>query len=212
MDQTDTKARIVDAAIEVFLEKGYNSATIRDICARAEANLAAVNYHFGSKGTLRAAALERVMASCHEKYPLTEGIADAPLPEDRLRRFIRNLLRLVIPADPDHSRRSKLVWQELDNPCPDFSPIVESFIRPIKDLLDAILLEIVGPSAAETSRLCVASIVGQCYFHAQNKMLITQLFPEKNNSQQDVDRLADHVCQFSLAGLEAVRNQAKISR
>lgn len=70
MEQTDTKARIVDAAIEAFLEKGYNSATIRDICARDEANLAAVNYHFGSKETLRVAALERVMASCQEKYLL----------------------------------------------------------------------------------------------------------------------------------------------
>ena len=210
MDPNDTKTRIVEAAIEVFLEKGCHSATIRDICARAEANVSAVNYHFGSKGALRTAALERVMASCRESYPMTEGIAEASSPEERLRRFIRNLLRLVIPEDSEHARRSKLVWQEFDNPSPAFQPIVERFMRPFKELLDEIILEIVGLADPETLRLCVGSIAGQCYFNAQNKTLITQLFPDNNKLRHDVERLADHVYQFSLAGLEALREQSRL--
>ena len=72
MDHGGTRTRIIEASVEVFLEKGYDLATIRDICARAQANVAAVNYHFGSKEALYAAALERIMASCDESYPITE--------------------------------------------------------------------------------------------------------------------------------------------
>jgi len=205
VEQTDTKARIIEAAIEEFLEKGYESATIRGICAKACANVAAVNYHFGSKDALRAAALERIMESCYERYPMTEGLDGTRFPEERLRLFIRNLLRLIIPDDPVHARRSKLVWQEMDNPSLAFSSLVERFMRPIKGLLDEIILEIVGRADLETIRLCAGSIAGQCYFHAQNKTVIAQLFPEKTCFPHDVKGLADHVYLFSLAGLEALR-------
>ena len=207
MEQTGTKARIVEAAIEEFLGKGYESATIRGICAKAGANVAAVNYHFGSKDALRAAALELIMTSCHERYPMTDGLAGAQSPEERLRLFIRNLLRLIIPDDPVHARRSKLVWLEMDNPGPAFSNLVERFMRPIKDLLHGIILGIVVQTDLETLRLYVGSIAGQCYFYAQNKAVITQLFPDKTYSPQDVERLAEHIHQFSLAGFEALSGQ-----
>jgi len=202
VDQNVTKTRIVETAIEVFLENGYESATIRDICARAKANVAAVNYHFGSKGALRAAAFERIMTSWHESYPITEGLAEASSPEERLRLFIRNLLRLVIPEDPQHARRSKLVWKEMYNPGPAFSILVERFMLPIKDLLHEIILEIDGQAGPEIICLRVGSIMGQCYFHAQNKTVITQLFPGKTYYPRDVERMVDQVYLFSLAGLK----------
>jgi len=205
MDYNDTRTRIIEAAIEVFLEKGYATATIRGICARAEANLAAVNYHFGSKDSLYAAALERIMASCDKSYPIAAGLAEAPSPEERLRRFIRNLFRLLFPEDPEYARRSELIWLELANPSPALTVQVERFIRPIKETLESILQEILGPADEETLRLCVESIFGQQLFHAQNRALIAHLYPDKTSMPSDVERLTEHVYIFSLAGLEALR-------
>ncbi len=48
----DTKTRILDAAEQLFSELGFNATSVREIATRAEANLAAVNYHFGSKDDL----------------------------------------------------------------------------------------------------------------------------------------------------------------
>lgn len=209
MEHGDTQARIIEAAIEVFLEKGYDSATVRDICARAEANVAAVNYHFGSKDALHAAALEQIMDACHRRYPMHEGLEPGRDPRQRLRRFVVNLLRLDYPEDPEMARRTKLFWMEMGNPSPALAPMVERFMRPIKDVLEEIILEIVGPCDPETVRQCAGSVVGQCLFHAQNKAIITQLYPDKTYLPRDVERLAEHVYLFSLAGLEAVRDSMR---
>lgn len=49
---TDTRQRLLDAAEWLFIEKGYEAMSLRHITTRAGANLAAVNYHFGSKEAL----------------------------------------------------------------------------------------------------------------------------------------------------------------
>lgn len=55
----DTKARILDAAEDIFIECGYEAMSLRQITSRADVNLAAVNYHFGSKEALIHAMLAR---------------------------------------------------------------------------------------------------------------------------------------------------------
>jgi AcrR family transcriptional regulator len=51
-DAGRTSKKLLAAASEVFAQKGYRDATISEICERAGANVAAVNYHFGDKETL----------------------------------------------------------------------------------------------------------------------------------------------------------------
>src|ERR1700754_4150094 len=55
----DTKSRILDAAEALFIECGYEAMSSRQITSRAEVNLAAGNYHFGSKEALIHAMLSR---------------------------------------------------------------------------------------------------------------------------------------------------------
>ncbi|MEA3058505.1 MAG: hypothetical protein QOF34_1320, partial [Sphingomonadales bacterium] len=55
----DTKTRIIDAAEEIFIEFGFEAMSLRQITSRADVNLAAVNYHFGSKEALIHAMLTR---------------------------------------------------------------------------------------------------------------------------------------------------------
>lgn len=205
MAKNVTKSRMLEAAIEVFLEKGYDATTIRDICDKADANLASVNYHFGSKDALRTAALESIMATTTESYPLDDGLSEASSPEERLRFFIRNLLRRIFPSDPEKARRSRLFWMELGNPSRALEPQIERFMRPIKDTLEDIITDIIGPADSETLRMCVGSIVGPQLFHAQNRALINQLYHEKAYLPQDVDLLAEHIFLFSLAGLKALK-------
>ena len=48
----DKKERIINVAIDLFAEKGFEGTSIRDLAAKAEVNIAMINYYFGSKDGL----------------------------------------------------------------------------------------------------------------------------------------------------------------
>src|ERR1700741_5368588 len=56
---TATKQRILDTAESLFMEHGFEATSLRSITAAASVNLAAVNYHFGSKEELFQTVLTR---------------------------------------------------------------------------------------------------------------------------------------------------------
>ncbi|MCX2779793.1 TetR family transcriptional regulator [Microbulbifer thermotolerans] len=69
MSQTDTVSRILDAAEILFAERGFTETSLRTITSTAGVNLAAVNYHFGSKKELIQAVFERFLT------PFTQALA-----------------------------------------------------------------------------------------------------------------------------------------
>ena len=106
----ETRERVLEAAADVFAEKGFRDATVREIVARAEVNLAAVNYHFRDKERLYAEVLEREMRAVHAKHPIDD--AGAP-PEKRLRAFVAGFLHRVIDRG---SRVGRLMAREMIEP------------------------------------------------------------------------------------------------
>lgn len=61
MAQSDTVTKILDSAEALFAEHGFAETSLRTITAKADVNLAAVNYHFGSKKALIQAVFERFL-------------------------------------------------------------------------------------------------------------------------------------------------------
>ncbi|TVP55269.1 MAG: TetR/AcrR family transcriptional regulator, partial [Halomonadaceae bacterium] len=61
MAQSETVDRILDAAEELFAERGFSETSLRMITSHARVNLAAVNYHFGSKKALIQAVFARFL-------------------------------------------------------------------------------------------------------------------------------------------------------
>lgn len=59
-DTNSARQRLLDAALEVFATKGYTSASTREICRLAGANIAAIHYYFGDKASLYRQLFERV--------------------------------------------------------------------------------------------------------------------------------------------------------
>jgi len=66
-----TKDKILDAAELFFADKGFNGTSLREITSKAEVNLAAVNYHFGSKKELIKAVMSRYMNELAPKLELS---------------------------------------------------------------------------------------------------------------------------------------------
>src|SRR4029453_11154321 len=93
---TETRHPLLEGAGEVFAERGFRAATVREICQRAKANLAAVNYHFGDKERLYEAVLQYTFCRAVEAYPLDLGLGAEATAAERLRAFIRTHLFSVL--------------------------------------------------------------------------------------------------------------------
>ena len=92
-----TKNKILDAAENLFADKGFNGTSLREITSQAEVNLAAVNYHFGSKKELIKAVMSRYMneLSPRLEVALTQVCAtDAPSLIDVFSAFILSLIHI----------------------------------------------------------------------------------------------------------------------
>jgi len=102
MSHPDTKQRILSAAEHHFARDGYHATSLRSITATAKANLAAVNYHFGSKEALLEAVIERRLSPLNEirlgqleaLLNQAEELGEVPACRDILRTFIEPTLHL----------------------------------------------------------------------------------------------------------------------
>lgn len=197
-----TRCQLLEAAGEVFAEVGFRNATVREICRRAGANVAAVNYHFGDKEALYTEVLRHSQQEAFEKYPPLLGVAaDAP-PEEKLRAFIRSFLLRIFDDGPI-AWFGKMMSRELVEPTEALDSLLKERIRPMADLLRGIVAEILDcPPGAEKVRLCCFSIVGQCVFFHHCRTMISRLFPEQHLDASEVEQLAGHVARFSLAAMK----------
>lgn len=88
---TDTISRILTAARDEFAEKGFAGARVDEIARRAGVNKATLYYHIGDKKALYAEVIHDVVGTAVMR--LSEGIAGAGSPEDKIRTYIRILAR-----------------------------------------------------------------------------------------------------------------------
>lgn len=209
--QLPTKERLLEAAGEVFAEKGFRDATVRDICARAGANLAAVNYYFRDKESLYAAVFEHTRRYEQEHYPINRFEADGDAPA-RLATFIRQFcLRLFDAGRPNW--HIKLVSREMVEPTGELEAIVDQAIRPKFEILCSIVAQIVGrPPTDDVCQLCAASVIGQCLHYHHCKEVSRRLCSAWQESDSFLDDIVRHVTWFSLKALDGIRDDLASGR
>jgi TetR/AcrR family transcriptional regulator, regulator of cefoperazone and chloramphenicol sensitivity len=202
-----TREQLLEAAGQVFAEKGYEAATVRDICARAGANLAAVNYHFGDKERLYIEAVKRACRSRLEESPLPSWDASTPA-EVKLRDFLRAFIAAV--AAPGFQWQRQLMLRELAQPSVACMEFVRDVARPHFEALLGILADVLPPRMPLARRhLICFSIIGQCVHHALARPIIAELVGEEEYRSFTPERLAEHIAEFSLAALGLGRPLAR---
>jgi AcrR family transcriptional regulator len=206
----DTKReRIIDAAGELFAERGFEATTVRDICHAAEANVAAVNYYFGDKQRLYIEAVVRAHRWRMERVTLPEWDSGTS-PETKLGDFIRTFIGRVRtgPGDTWHTR---LIMRELGNPSAACAELVQASIRPQFEILISILRELLPAEADEEKlRLTAFSIVGQCLFYHFADPVVRNLLSEDQYAALEIDKLAGHITEFSLQTIRQRAGPARI--
>lgn len=211
-ETTDTKERLIEAGMEVFAERGYADAGIREICRRADANPAAINYHFGDKQRFYA----EVLVTCHQRTVARRNMprlaADPGRPEKVLRAWIRWFLELLL-VDAVHSPLGRLMTREMVDPTPAFDELVRRSILPMNSALREAVEALLPGVEPHRVMLSVQSVLGQCllYKHAQAALERLERLHAAGElpgwgpaGVRDLDALAAHIADFSLAGLRQV--------
>lgn len=203
----ETRQRLLEAAGEIFAARGFRQATVREICRRAGANLAAVNYHFRDKEGLYAAVLQEAHRLALQKYPLDRPDDEALTPAGRLHVFISHVIFKLFDTDMTASRFKLMAW-EMVEPTAALDTLVANIIRPLEQRLRAIVRELLGPQASdEQVCLCELSIMGQCLHHRHAQPVIQRLFPDQHYGPENLHKLAEHITQFSLQALQGLAQE-----
>jgi AcrR family transcriptional regulator len=199
-----TEKRLLEAAGEIFAEHGYRAATVRQICEKARANTAAVNYHFGDKKGLYIAVLRSVHRASAEKYPPNPDVSPATTPEQKLRAHVRSLLLRVF----DEGRpgwHTKIMMREMLEPTRALDMLVEEGARPLHQEFSSIIRELLGSAADdEVVRLSTLSVVSQCVYYRRARPVIARLYPQQRYDSKEVEKLIEHITQFSLLALRGL--------
>jgi len=145
--EKDTKERLLDAAEELFACNGYHGTSLRSVTRAAGANVAAVNYHFGSKEALMAAVLERRLVPLNrlrlERLDQVERQAARGNQSIEVTEILRAFIEPTIffrQHGPGARSFAKLIGRALIDP---HDPIRERFVAMISPVVQR-LLDLLG--------------------------------------------------------------------
>jgi len=210
-EQEDARARLIDAAIKLFAEKGYEGTSVRDLATAAGVNVAAVSYHFGSKDALYTEALRSCLAPCGEMRERMQKHLDAALKnrscksaEEALRGCIQNFLEVLVSPAAKHSH---LVMREQSEGKQRFEPVIREFFQPVGSILRAVIV-MLAPGLPEMRVFMVISgIIGQCLHIYKARVSYRVLAGVDSHSPEYIEMASKHIAHLTALGLRGLERE-----
>jgi TetR/AcrR family transcriptional regulator, regulator of cefoperazone and chloramphenicol sensitivity len=202
-----TRERLLEVAGPIFADRGYRAATIREISTAAKENVAAVHYHFGDKLGLYTQVVLHSAKAAHVEAIRSALDQNAP-PEEILRAVIRARLGSLSRRDlPEWHFR--ILMHEMAEPTPALRQILDKVGRP----LFTRLLELIGGMLGlapddDKTRLCAISVMGQILAYVFAAPMLAGVWPELKMTPAQVERIAEHIGDFSLSYIRGFRTNA----
>lgn len=204
-DGQATREKLLTCAGRLIAAKGYEATTSKEICELAGTNLAAVNYHFGSRDGL----YEELLRIVHQHLMSLDAIqdieaSDAP-PRAKIRRFLATFLRQTLIENSWQLR----VWaRELLHPSPMFADAFTQNIAPKRDLMLRIFAAYTGLSVEDT-RLRGIVIGFMAPFVAVFLVQQDSQYAVVYERERSLITLVRSLEQFAFAGLDSFANPSK---
>jgi TetR/AcrR family transcriptional regulator, regulator of cefoperazone and chloramphenicol sensitivity len=209
----NTRKRLLGAASALFAERGFHGTKARDIAARAGVNLAAGNYHYGSKKELYLQVLRAEFAETRALLKRRGAVRPAPELRHLSRRQIVRLLRararamLDLLIGPPAGVQGTLMLREMIDPSEALPVIVEEFIRPMKQEIEDIVAHLAPGLPRRDVERCAFSIVAQALFYRFTMPATLKMWGLHQYPRGLARQLAEHITEFSLGGIERLAGQ-----
>lgn len=202
-----TREKLLAAAADLFMENGFRDTTVAEICRRADANISAVNYYFGSKEALYQESWRHSFAESIQAHPQDGGVSEDAPAEERLRGHLRALIQRIA----DGNNRDFFISQmEIANPTGLLQEVMKVGLIPQRERTLSLVRELLGPQATEQQvDFCETCIISMCL----HPMLMRRIRhgaeeAEAPAAMDNLEAFAEHVVRFALAGIAETRNQS----
>jgi TetR/AcrR family transcriptional regulator, regulator of cefoperazone and chloramphenicol sensitivity len=202
--QEETRWRLLQAATEVFAEVGYHAATTREICKRAEVNLASIHYYYGDKAELYREVFRLPFFDESNTF-ITLDIATASL-QQGLRAFYSWFFPAVAEEDPMTKLFMRLHAREDAEPSGVLGDSMLQAYRPNHEKMQALLCRELGLEKvdAELDRLTIALVgLATVYFHS--RAAVDLFAAHLVTGQAAQERMTERLTGYAIALIEADR-------
>lgn len=195
-----TRARILEAAGELFAASGFAEATNKMIAARAGVDMASINYHFGNRNGLYQATLIEAHRRIIDLADI-EALTSAAIPaRDKLRKLIEFI---AFSASGGDRWPVVVLVRELISPSSQIVALRDAEVVPKFRLVLPVLAEITGiPVGDPTLLRCLPCIGAPCLalLLFDNNMSIF----DRSAFDLPRDQMVEHLYRFATGGLDAV--------
>lgn len=203
-DGAATRLQILEAAGEVFAEKGVGHATGKEIAERADTNSAAVNYYFGGIEGL----YSEVLIEAHHRlmdFEFLKNLAATPAPPlEKLNAFIEGMIRAILGPDSS-SWVLRVLGREMLHPSASLQTLLDREVLPKKQITLGFVAEILGlPIDHPIVARCGLSIIGPiALMLVGSPEMLKHAAPSEAVADQ-VDSVVKHFQRFITGGLSAI--------
>ncbi|TWT83842.1 putative DNA-binding transcriptional regulator [Planctomycetes bacterium CA13] len=198
----DARTRLLNAAGPIFALHGFTRATVREICAAADVNIASVGYYFGDKLGLYRGVIAQIRMEREAAFPVPEQVESDPRRE--LYRLVRTLLSRMLSSDVKTGNdrwEMDLLLREMQSPTPVLAELVRDYFEPMLDRLKSVIGALLDQDAStiEVEQLAL-STVGQCLYYRVSGSVLGILIPaQRRQEHYDIESLSQHVTAVMLA-------------
>lgn len=208
MSKKDTKSRILDAAEKLFAEKGFHNTSLRAITRGAGVNIAAVNYHFGSKEAMIEQVFERRLLPINEfRRKKLEAIRDGARAAGRVPGVLETMRAFIEPVvyfretEPGARDFITLVGRTMSEPDERLRESLMKHFRPLFFLCYEILSEALPHLSKDVLFWRLQFAIG-VMSHTLHMIDALKTFPRGTIPPFDARTMTENILSFVTAGME----------
>lgn len=209
----DTKTALLDAAEKLFADSGIAQSSLRSITHEARANLASVNYHFGSKeGLVQAVFARRLGPLNQQRLDLLDRCArdneGKPDLECLLRAFVEPAVTMISSDDIGDREFAKLLGRMLFEPSNELRSLIMDEFRQVSEQFTAELSRVFPGAAQEEIVWRFHFMVGSLAHTVAGRFMIShRLECLQLPEEEDVQTLTDRLVGFLQAGWRGIDSE-----
>jgi len=194
---------VLESGCKLFASKGFRDTTVQQVCRAARANVAAVNYYFGTKENLYHEAwrhAEHLMEKAHDS-----GESDDVSREAWVRGHIRARVESIFDEGPG-GWFPRIIRREMADPTPMAPTLRSEFLVPRRKKMEAVVRAMLGPGATEQEvRCCGINMLSLYVFLNVGERARRHLFKREKASAKELEAVIEQMQAFVLSGVRGVR-------